>query len=111
MSYNKFLEAKQKRIIESGFKVQNLNENLFDFQEFIVKRALLAGKYAILADTGLGKTIMQLSWANQVVKHTNRPVLIPKIGMLLFLTKDTALRSVPSPPILTKISALSFKSS
>ena len=41
----------------------------------------------------------------------NRPVLIPNIGILLFLTKDTALRSVPSPPILNKISALSFKSS
>ena len=52
MSYTKFLESKQKKVIESGFEVQSLNENLFDFQEFIVKRALKAGKYGIFADKG-----------------------------------------------------------
>ncbi len=76
MEYTDFLETKQKSIIESGFGVEKLNENLFPFQEFIVKRALKAGKYAIFADTGLGKTIMQLSWANQVRNHTKQPVLI-----------------------------------
>ena len=76
MEYTEFLETKQKNIIESGFEVDSLNENLFPFQEFIVKRALRSGKYAIFADTGLGKTIMQLSWANQVRNHTKQPVLI-----------------------------------
>lgn len=76
MEYSEFLQTKQRRIIESGFEVEKLNENLFPFQEFIVKRALKAGKYAIFADTGLGKTIMQLSWANQVSIHTGNPVLI-----------------------------------
>lgn len=74
--YHEFLKSKQRKVIESGFEVESLNENLFPFQEFIVKRALKAGKYAIFADTGLGKTIMQLSWANQVAKHTQKPVLI-----------------------------------
>ena len=76
MEYQEFLQTKQKNVIESGFEVGNLNENLFPFQEFITKRALKAGKYAIFADTGLGKTIMQLSWANQVSIHTKKPVLI-----------------------------------
>lgn len=76
MTYKEFLETKRKSVIESGFEVKTLNENLFPFQEFIVKRALKAGKYAIFADTGLGKTIMQLSWANQVSIHTGNPVLI-----------------------------------
>jgi ERCC4-related helicase len=49
---------------------------MFDFQKFIVKRALRAGKYAIFADCGLGKTLMQLEWANQVCKQTKRKVLI-----------------------------------
>lgn len=53
-----------------------LNGNMFDFQKFIVTRALKAGKYAIFADCGLGKTLMQLEWANQVSKHTGKPVLI-----------------------------------
>jgi DNA modification methylase len=76
MDYIDFLKTKQKRITESGFEVKKLNNHLFDFQEFIVKRALKAGKYAIFADTGLGKTIMQLEWAHQVEKHTGKPVLI-----------------------------------
>ena len=76
MEYQEFLTTKKKSVIESGFEVDQLNENLFPFQEFIVKRALRAGKYAIFADTGLGKTIMQLAWANQVALHENKPVLI-----------------------------------
>lgn len=76
MDYKEFLETKQKKVIQSGFEIETLNENLFKFQEFITKKALKSGKFAIFADTGLGKTIMQLSWANQVTIHTKKPVLI-----------------------------------
>ena len=78
MDYIEFLQSKQKNHIESGFEVDDskLNNHLFDFQKFIVKRALKAGKYAIFADCGLGKTLMQLEWADKVVKHTGKPVLI-----------------------------------
>jgi hypothetical protein len=76
--YQDFLNAKQKAHILSGFDVElnDLNKSMFDFQKFIVKRALKAGKYAIFADCGLGKTLMQLEWANRVNKETNKPVLI-----------------------------------
>jgi hypothetical protein len=40
MDYKEFLKTKQKRIIESGFEVKKLNDHLFPFQEFIVRRAL-----------------------------------------------------------------------
>ena len=62
----------------SGFDIDasELNGKMFDFQKFIVQRALKAGKYAIFADCGLGKTLMQLEWANRVNRHTNKPVLI-----------------------------------
>ena len=78
MEYSEFLKAKQKSIIHSGFEIaeSELNPLLFPFQKFIIKRALKAGKYAIFADCGLGKTFMQLEWANQVSKKTNKPVLI-----------------------------------
>lgn len=78
MTYEDFLKQKVKSIIKSGFEVNEseLNSNLFDFQRFIVKRALQNGKYAIFADCGLGKTLMQLEWANQVNKYTRKPVLI-----------------------------------
>ena len=77
-NYLEFLQTKQKTHILSGFDVDEkmLNINMFDFQKFIVKRALKAGKYAIFADCGLGKTLMQLEWANQVCKETKSKVLI-----------------------------------
>jgi len=76
--YLKFLEGKQKTHVLSGFDVNEneLNGYMFPFQKFIVKRSLKAGKYAVFADCGLGKTLMQLEWANRVNKHTNKPVLI-----------------------------------
>lgn len=78
LHYNEFLQKKQKTHILSGFDIEEsqLNNLMFDFQKFIVKRALKAGKYAIFADCGLGKTLMQLEWSNQVNKYTNKPVLI-----------------------------------
>jgi DNA modification methylase len=76
--YLDFLQKKQKTHILSGFDVNEneLNEKMFHFQKFIVTRALKAGKYAIFADCGLGKTLMQLEWARHVVKYTNKPVII-----------------------------------
>jgi len=78
MEYSEFLKTKQKSHVISGFDVgeSELNANLFPFQKFIVKRALKAGKYALFEDCGLGKTIQQLEWANQVAKRTLKPVLI-----------------------------------
>jgi DNA modification methylase len=78
MNYTEFLKTKHKNIVQSGFKIDEslLNSNLFPFQKFIVSRALNAGKYAIFADCGLGKTLMQLEWAFQVSRHTKKHVLI-----------------------------------
>lgn len=76
MTYEQLLEGKKRRIIESGFTPERLNDHLFPFQDFIVRRALKAGRYAIFADCGLGKSIMQLEWAHQVINHTGKPVLI-----------------------------------
>ena len=78
MDYNQFLTTKTKSVIYSGFEIQEteLNPMLFNFQKFTVKRALEAGKYAVFADTGNGKTIMQLEIASKVYKHTSKPVLI-----------------------------------
>lgn len=78
MKYTEFLEKKKVTHSESGFTIEesDLNINLFDFQRHIVKTALRKGRYAIFADCGLGKTLMQLEWANHVTKNTGKPVLI-----------------------------------
>ena len=72
MQYKEFLKTKQKNFLSSGFKVkdENLNINLFDFQKHILKIALEKGRFAIFADCGLGKTLMQLSWAECIFKKT-----------------------------------------
>lgn len=76
MKYQDFLKNKLATIQPSGFTVESLPDYLFDYQDYIVKLALQKGKFAIFAGTGLGKTAMQLTWAKEVAKHTNRPVLI-----------------------------------
>lgn len=75
-TYEEFLEGKKTAHIDGGFDCPELNANLFDFQRHIVTTALKKGKYAIFADCGLGKTLMQLEWAYRVATHTNKPVLI-----------------------------------
>lgn len=76
--YFELLERKKKRAVESGFEIDEsvLNPVLFPFQKWGVKRALKAGKYAFFWDCGLGKTISQLEWLQQVANHTNKSVLI-----------------------------------
>ena len=76
--YEEFIKSKTKLIIDSGFDIglDKLNDNLFDYQKLIVRWALRKGRCALFEDTGLGKTIQQLEWANQVHKYTNKPVLI-----------------------------------
>lgn len=76
MDYKKFIESKQIKSIQAGFEVSEVNPMLFDYQRDIVKWACRKGRAAIFADCGMGKTPMQLEWANQVHNETNKPVLI-----------------------------------
>lgn len=92
MEYQEFLRSKQKNHVMSGFEPSELNDSLFPFQKFIVDRALKAGKYAIFADCGLGKTLMQLEWANQVTQHTGKPALILAPLVVVEQTKREALK-------------------
>lgn len=76
--YMEFLETKKSQRIESGFNVEDseINQVLFPFQRYCVKRALAVGKFALFEDCGLGKTIQQLEWAQKVSDHTSQPILI-----------------------------------
>ena len=76
--YRLFLEQKKIKLMECGFDVpeSKMNNNLFDFQRFCVRKSLKNGRFALFEDCGLGKTIQQLEWTKQVVEHTNKPVLI-----------------------------------
>lgn len=76
MEYGTFLASKIQDNNSHGFEASYLPDWLFGFQRSLVEWAARAGRSAIFADCGLGKTPMQLVWAENVVRHTNKPVLI-----------------------------------
>lgn len=76
MNYSEFLLSKRQLGTKEGFRPLWMPNFLFDFQAHATEWALLKGKSAIFADCGLGKTPMQLVWAENVVRKTNKPVLI-----------------------------------
>lgn len=74
--YAAFIEAKSQIGGMSGFEPNFLPDFLFDFQRSLVEWAVRKGRAAMFADCGLGKTACQLTWAENVVRRTNRPVLV-----------------------------------
>lgn len=74
--YDEFVAAKRRAEVPTGHHPGDLNEYLFDFQHAIVAWAVRRGRAAVFADTGLGKTLMQISWADEVARHTKGVVLI-----------------------------------
>ena len=76
MSYAKFLAAKSQLGTMSGFDPNWVPDFLYDFQRHLVEWSVLKGRSAIFADCGMGKTPMQLVWAENVCRHAGRPVLL-----------------------------------
>lgn len=75
-SYDIFLVHKAQLDGAEGFEPLWIPDFLFDFQRELVAWALRKGRAALFEDCGLGKTPQQLVWAENVVRKTNRPVLI-----------------------------------
>jgi len=76
MNYNEFLENKKHLIGNFGFNPIYYPNIAFDFQKAIIEKSVKKGRMAIFADTGLGKTLIQLSIANNIILETNKKVLI-----------------------------------
>jgi hypothetical protein len=74
--YVTFLARKAQLDGDFGFEPITMPDALFDFQQALVAWAVRKGRAAILADCGLGKTLMELAWADNVARHTGKPVLI-----------------------------------
>lgn len=82
MEYKEFLESKKHLIGNFGFDPIYTPNCAFDFQQEIIYRAIRMGRKAIFADTGLGKTLIQLSCAyNVVLKTNNRALIITPIAV------------------------------
>jgi superfamily II DNA or RNA helicase len=74
--YAEFLATKSLAPVATGFDCEAVSESLYPFQRDLVRWALRIGRAAIFADTGLGKSRMQLEWAKHVAAHTGGRVLI-----------------------------------
>lgn len=70
------MERKSQLDVNDGFEPLRIPDALFDFQRALTEWSVRKGRAAIFADCGLGKTPMQLAWADNVVRETNRPVLM-----------------------------------
>lgn len=76
MKYNEFIDAKRHLGGDFGFDATFYPDGAFEFQSALIEWACRKGRAAIFADCGLGKTLMQIAWAQNVVRHTNGRVLI-----------------------------------
>lgn len=74
--YQQFLNRKTHEGATHGFEPVWMPSQLFDFQVSLVTWAIEKGRAAIFADCGLGKTAMQLTWAENVAQYTGKPVLV-----------------------------------
>ena len=76
MNYEDFLSKKAQEGASHGFEPVFMPEQAFDFQESLINWAVSKGRGALFADCGLGKTLMELAWAENVFRKTGGNVLI-----------------------------------
>ncbi len=76
MEYKDFLEQKKHLLGNFGFKANYIPDMAFDFQKYTIEKAMLKGRNANFLDTGLGKTLIEIALAENIVRHTNKKVLI-----------------------------------
>lgn len=74
--YLSFLESKKHNSIDYGINPNFIPDAMFDYQKHVSEYAIKKGRCAVFLDTGLGKTLIQLTIATNYLKHTNKPVLI-----------------------------------
>lgn len=83
-SYSDFLATKKLVVPNKGVDIAaaDLPAFLFPFQADLVRWSIRKGRAALFADTGLGKTAMQLAWAQQVIRHTGDSPESPRVLIL-----------------------------
>ncbi len=75
-NYHEFLDDKSQLGGEFGFQASHFPDATFDFQRSLIEWSVSKGRAAIFADCGLGKTLIELAWADNVARQTGGNVLI-----------------------------------
>lgn len=92
MDYDAFVASKRHTLGSFGFNPSWVPSCAFDFQKAIIEKAVRKGRIGVFADTGLGKTLLQLTIAQNIVLHTNKRVLILTPLAVAFQFVDEANR-------------------
>ena len=91
--YATFLQKKKHSLGDFGFEANWMPECAFDFQRHIISKAVKKGRIGLFEDTGLGKTLQQLAIAENIIRHTNKRVLIltPLAVAFQFITEASRI--------------------
>ena len=76
MTYEQFLESKRHTAANHGIDPKWIPDGMFDYQKYVTEYAIKKGRCAVFLDTGLGKTLIEITTAVNYALHTNKPVLI-----------------------------------
>lgn len=79
-NYQAWLDRRDRRPDNAGISDAVLSPRMFPHQTALVGWALRRGRAAIFADTGLGKTLMQLEWA-RVVSNLGRVLILAPLAV------------------------------
>ncbi len=71
MTYAEFLQSKKRAVVGIGPECPPLPSTLYDWQGAIVRWAVAQGRAAVFADCGLGKSFMQIAWADAMATSRN----------------------------------------
>ena len=90
--YDDFIKRKTHSTNSFGFDALWMPDSAFDFQKHIIEKALKKGRIGMFADTGLGKTLLQVVIAENIIRKTNKRVLILTPLAVAFQFIDEATR-------------------
>jgi len=76
MNYEEFLLQKKHTANNFGIEAKYIPDKMFDFQKYVTQHLILKGRAAGFLDTGLGKTLIELSIGQNYIQSTNKPILI-----------------------------------
>jgi hypothetical protein len=91
-AYLEFLRKKKHTEGQFGFDPLWMPESAFDFQQHIIAKAVRKGRIGLFEDTGLGKTMQQIAIAENIIRKTNKRVLILTPLAVAFQFIDEASR-------------------
>ncbi len=95
-SYADFLQAKQRAWTGEPIAEIALPAGLYPFQVTLVRWALRKGRCALWAGTGLGKTAMQLAWADQVRRAGGTVLILAPLAVNAQTVREAARFNIPA---------------